>query len=427
MEYRARVFGPSAPALVVVFIAMLLGSGPGAVAVRAQEPATRIGDIVIEGLRKTRESVVRNLFNVGPGDPLGAETISEIEAALVDSDLFAEVAVNAQPREPGTSDIIIEIDEKWTLIPIPFAASDGSSFSGGLFVIESNLLGLNKQLIGGGFGGTSGFNSFFVYVDPALFQSRWTGNLSAGVGRGEDERETGAGELVRRFSALQRSIGAGIGYRLTDDLEMNARIGVQQWQELDDAAGPAGSGGTEIPERGTVFPLELSADWDATRAVDVLRVGPEVGTRVGLVLPDRLPTAMLRASLGLSLFDGHRIRLLASGGVGDLPPLLERVVSGRDGYRTLPFGSAAADSYGSGSAIYDLPVIRGGWGALVVSHYWELGARSADSIDQELFYGPGGGFRVYLRQVAIPALGLDVAYNLQGENLVFSFSLGAQM
>lgn len=417
----------------LVWLGAVVVTPPALVAQKAaggpdgQPAERRIDTITIEGLRKTREEVVRNLLTVGPGDPLDADTLADIEAALVDSDLFADVVVREQPGSPASADILIEIDEKWTLIPIPFAATDGSSFTGGLFVIESNLLGLNKQLIGGGFGGTSGFNTFFVYVDPALFQSRWTGALSAGIGRGDDEWATGSDELVRSVRALRRNVGGTIGYRLTEDLEVSARMGVEQWQDLEAEIGPAGSADVDLPGQGTVLPLELAVGWDGTRAVDVLRVGPEVELNVGLILPDSLPTAMLRSSMGFSLFDGHRLRVLASGGLGDLPPLLQRTISGRDGYRTLPFGSAVADTYGSGSAIYDLPVLRGGWGALVLSHYWELGARRADSIDREVFYGPGGGFRVYLRQVAIPALGLDVAYNLPGENLVFSFSLGAQM
>jgi hypothetical protein len=92
-----------------------------------------------------------------------------------------------------------------------------------------------------------------------------------------------------------------------------------------------------------------------------------------------------------------------------------------------PYNAVTADRWGSGAVLYDLPVLSGGWGALVISHYWEAGAYTNDEVDPRLFWGPGGGFRVYLRQVAIPALGLDLAYNVPDGGLVFSFTLGAQM
>lgn len=40
------------------------------------------------------------------------------------------------------------------------------------------------------------------------------------------------------------------------------------------------------------------------------------------------------------------------------------------------------------------------------------------------FYGPGTGFSVYLKGVAVPALGMYAAYNLENLRFEGSFSLG---
>jgi hypothetical protein len=110
-----------------------------------------------------------------------------------------------------------------------------------------------------------------------------------------------------------------------------------------------------------------------------------------------------------------------------MPAIAETGVSARDGFRTLPYQAATADRWVSGAAFYDLPVISADWGALVLSHYWEVGTYETEILSPQPFYGPGGGFRVYIRQVAIPAVGLDVAYNLADPAWVFSFTVGAQM
>ncbi len=385
-----------------------------------------ISAITLEGLRKTREEVVYNLIDARPGDVVTADLVDDIEASLVDSDLFAEVTVTGRPVGEDTAEIVVDIDEKWTLVPIPFFSTDGSGFNGGLILIESNLFGRNKQLVSAAFGGTGGARGFFAYADPAVFESRWTTSLSAATGRSEEDRELPDGTAVRTYETESRAARAGLGYRFTRSLEASAGIRVRDERITSQSIGAAAGDATEIDDPGTFLEPDVSVSYDGTRAVDVLRVGPR------LSLDGRTVTGggwEVQATAGWSaaVFGTHRLRLLASGGFGEMPEIAETVISGRDGYRTLPYQAVSADSWGSGTVIYDLPVLSDDWGALVLSHYWEAGAYDTAIIDPQPFFGPGGGFRVYIRQVAIPALGLDVAYNLRDGGFVFSFSLGAQM
>jgi hypothetical protein len=116
--------------------------------------------ITIEGLRKTREPVVRDLIPAAVGDTFTTATVQSVTDALVDSDLFAEVVVSAIPVEDG-AELVVTVDEKWTIVPIPFVSTNGSSFDGGLILLESNLFGRNKQLISAGFAGSGGRPRFF--------------------------------------------------------------------------------------------------------------------------------------------------------------------------------------------------------------------------------------------------------------------------
>ena len=83
--------------------------------------------------------------------------------------------------------------------------------------------------------------------------------------------------------------------------------------------------------------------------------------------------------------------------------------------------------WGSVAAYYDYPFLNQRWGALVLSHFWEYGVYAGDAVDPQRFFGPGGSFRVFIRQVAIPALGLNIGYNLQTRRPAVSFTIGAQM
>ena len=397
----------------------------------ASDDVPCVASIRIEGLQRTRESVIMNLIDIRPGDPVTEGLESEVEARLLKSGLFADVEVsviennteNPDAFAPVSADLRIVVDEKWTLVPIPFFNTDGDDFSGGLILLESNLLGWNKQLISAGFGGTAGFSGFLLYIDPSLAGSPWSLSLSIGSGSAETETQRPDGELVRKVSLTQQSASFGIGYRLTRETRVRARLAAAAWQ-IDEFT--PGLDGKEIEDGGYLEP-EVELRYDATRPLDVLLVGPEAEIRARALSQEGGLEVSGRASLGLALFQTHRLRLIGSGGYGEMPPLAETPISGRDGYRTLPYQATRADRWSSAAAFYDLPLLSAGWGALVLSHYWEAGLYDTEIIDPRPFYGPGGGFRVYVRQIAIPALGLDVAYNIADPAWVFSFTVGMRM
>lgn len=396
-----------------------------------------VGEIQIDGLRKTKEQIVLDIVGVKPGDPIDDESIQSIEDELIKSDLFAEVSVDPIPREDPTTldgadtdsptvrtvDLSIEVDEKWTLVPIPFFSSGGDGFSGGLILIESNLLGRNKQLISAGFAGTDGASGFFLFVDPSVFRSRFRSTTSASFGTSDIETVRPDDELIRSYSVEQLSAGFGLGYKLTPELTIGTRLGVARWRIDDFEPGLD----TEEIDDGSYLEPEVSIEYERTRPIDVLLFGPEASIDARWLTIEGGWEIRSRTQFSVPVFETHRLRMLASGGYGSMPVIGESSVSARDGFRTLPYQKTNADEWISGALLYDFPVLSRNWGALVLSHYWEGGVYDTEVLSPQEFYGPGGGFRVYIRQVAIPAVGLDIAYNLANPSWVFSFTVGAQM
>ena len=387
------------------------------------EEDPRIDSIHVEGLRRTREAVVLELIDTEPGDSINSTEAEKIEARLVKTGIFASVEVSLLSPEAGSTDLLIRVEEKWTLIPIPFFSSDGTEFSGGLILLESNLFGRNKRLISAGFGGTEGVSGFFVYADPSLFGSSWSASVSAAAGTGEVETLTGDETRVRAYSLTQQSAGIGIGYRLSPELRIASRLGFTAWEIADFVAGID----PQAPEEGSYLEPQISVEYDNTRPLDVLLVGPEARLAARWVTLEEGSEISGRAVWGIPLPAESRVRLIGSGGYGSMPVIAESPISSRDGYRTLPYQATRADRYGSAAVFYDLPVLSADWGALVLSHFWEGGLYETEILEAQGFYGPGGGFRVYIRRIALPALGLDIAYNLADSQLVFSFAVGMRM
>lgn len=422
---RRRALGIGPPWLVLILVTMVpLSLSATKVDHRDLLQEGRVvEEISFRGLRKTREDVLLEVIDVEPGTPASQQLVADTELALMETDLFAEVIITPRPIGEDGLELEIAVDEKLTLIPIPFFSTNGSDFTGGLILLESNLLGLNQQLIAAGFGGNAGFRGFFAYSVPSVAGSKWQAGLSAAGGRSDFEQERPDELMVRESELDNWSVGGTVGYRFTRELSAQAGLRFEDWRVRSDSF----VAGLDPLEDVQYLQSETRLRYDGTRPIDVLRVGPQAEAESRTLLNDDGWDARLSLGWAFPVARVQRLRLLASGGLGDMPSLAEQPISGRDGYRTLPFGGVTADEWGSVSGFYDVPVVSAGWGALVLSHFWEVGTYQTDGIDHRLFWGPGGGFRVYLRQVAIPALGLDLAYNIPDEAFMFSFTLGGQM
>ena len=206
-------------------------------------------------------------------------------------------------------------------------------------------------------------------MDPSVFSSNWTTSVSASAGRSEEEILRADGETVREFTVDEQSAGLSIGYRLTPQLNVRTRLGVSAWR-VDEFT--SGLDDDEIDD-GSYLEPQIGVEYEKTRPIDVLLVGPSASASGRYVTLDDGWEVSARAGWAFPLFETHRVRLLGSGGYGEMPAIAETGVSARDGFRTLPYQAVTADRWASGAMFYDLPVLSADWGALVLSHYWELG------------------------------------------------------
>lgn len=384
----------------------------------------RLGSLEIEGLKRTKEHVVRDLIGLEAGDAVSDESIAELTIRLQKSDIFANVAVRKREgTSPGFIDLVVTIDEKWTLIPIPFFSTDGSDFSGGLFLLESNLFGMNKFLMTAAFGGTDGLNGLVIYSDPSVAGSRWSASTVGSFGRSEERSELANGTLIRSYTTDYQQISLGLGYAISPVLELSGRIAYRMWQ-VDQYTS---SFDPDPLDDGFYVEPRLTLSYDDTVPVGALLMGLTAEASGRYVSLDHGLEASGSAEWALPVLSSHRLRVLVNAGYGKMHPVAQRQISAQDGFRTLPYQAADADSWASTSVLYDLPVLTMNWGTVVLSHFWEAGIFDSDASKPQLFYGFGGGLRVYLRQVAIPAMGVDIAYNIADPSWVFSFTIGMEM
>ena len=75
----------------------------------AEGERVTVGRVVVQGLRRAKESLVRRAISLGPGDPLDPRKLAEMERRLMDLGLFARAAATASEENPAT--ITVSVDE----------------------------------------------------------------------------------------------------------------------------------------------------------------------------------------------------------------------------------------------------------------------------------------------------------------------------
>jgi hypothetical protein len=389
-----------------------------------------LSSYTLVGLKRTHPEVVKPFLDPFMGKPFTPSTEESMLQALRSLGLFHRITFLPQPDETGGVRLQVQLEEKWTLIPIPVGgATSGGSVYGGLLLFESNLFGWNKKFFGGAFGGNNGWQGMFGYIDPRFLASAHSLMLRAGLGTENVSSKTWEGTLLRRYEKtkidtggdITFSVGNGFGFGIGAQLRDH-----EVKKDYDSSVNPPDS--------------QLYLGPTVTLRYQDLFYGPVLVYGVTYILryergfdlqsQDSYDSFTLQAQGYLPLWGEHRLgaRLQGFSGLG-IPAVLENRVSGR-------YLKTVGDDVFSNTVLMGQLLVEGiplhfSWGAPTLVLFYEGGIfkdGSPGSGDPYyLAHGPGAGFRIYLSRVAIPAFGFDVTYGVSTGKVYGFVNVGFQM
>lgn len=384
--------------------------------------------IYVQGNERTRpayiEHLVRNCLEDTDETPRDDDAAAQIiRACLLNSRLFVETAVHVAPDR-----IDVTVEDRWTLIPIPFAsAGSGDDRAAGVFLLETNFLGIGQMLALGGAITNAGSSYFGFYRDPSVAFSPWS--LGLNVMRSSVDLHSYAGkEAVAGFSEVKVGFGASLGYRFSGRLsaDVNLRRTIAGYRTLDTY--------TEDPTDNAGIDVGLKAKIGEPTYRFYFQEGfelqPEVWAQVARSGPDkRTLSAAYRANYATAVHGDHALKVSASSGISRGGGVADTFrLGGHEGTRGIPANGAWVESYHAVSVDYLMPVRSGDTGILASGVFADGGYLRF----REPGRPPGGysaaGISVYyfLKKVAVPGFGLEIGYNptFQGAFGTASVGLG---
>jgi len=408
-------------ALIVMGLGALGGGGVAS----ADDMGPVIGELRVEGNARTQTDVILRAAEVSPGSHYAEDLPDRVRQRVYNLRVFDTVAVLPE-RHGDAVDLMIHVTERWTLLPIPFASASGDIYRVGAFLVDSNFIGRHKTAVAGGYYGNHGSGGFIYYQDPELNGTQWQTTLQASYFGAVRERFQ-SGMSVDAFHERRAEAFWAIGYRIAHTVTL-----LPGWFITDvrlDA-----QGGYPMPTVGSGF-LEgptLTVDLDASD----FRLYFQAGVQNHLHFESSLAGAGAarsylrvtdRFQAATRLLWDHALIVQADFAYGTsaaLPDIF--LLGGQTGSRGFHTQGLWAQRMATAALEYHVPVWRPSWGIWTVLGFVDAGALDGPS-GRMGYVQPGAGFRMFLRQIALPALGVDVAYSLDEHSLWLGVSAGLQL
>lgn len=440
----------------LLLLCAMLVAGPA----RAQ----RIREILVLQNSKTTDETVRFLAGVDEGDEFTPALVDQVRIDLISSGLFKEVQVSSAPVNGGVRLTIWARDKhSWAVAPTYY--NQPTNRGGGLGFGENNLLGENKKLLL--YAQVATGDSFFVaaYVDPSIRGTilSWQADLllkrTRVIEYAPPDEFLESPLPVRRTKLNYLNGGLNLGLTLFRSATIRGRLR-GAWVSYDetswDALADTSLLPAEVPDPGT-------GGWDISTEgmLDIDRranfYGISSGTRLKLYYSRALPElgsafaywyAGAHLTWARRFFDSHNLVLKLGGASGrDLPFQQEFSAGGTDqrGYKNAHFRGdfKMASNIEYSAELFSIKGVSLRALAFHDSSYTAFtagDAHYASSLQRDYLhnYFPGRaghglrnwrnsvglGTRLFIRQIVIPLLGLDVGYGLEGGDLEVYLAIG---
>jgi hypothetical protein len=390
----------------------------------AEHGDQRVVAVRLEGLQHTHPMVVEQWIDIHPGDMLSRCDLDGLYERINRLAIFSSTHIELEERDDGVA-IVIRIDEKWTLYPVPIFWFFPGTEVAGVILVEANAFGYNKGWALGGVYSNRGWYAIAGYIDPNIaFTSLW-GRLEAFVGSGLIENDNVSGVAVQEYDDTRVDVQYALGWTFWDRLSPTL-TGALRSAKVDDIK----IAGIDPPTDVTLIEQGVKLIYSDLR----YRFYYDAGTRLSVELQHGFPidghTAafdglVADATIALPVLDRSAFQASFHATYANFPVVIEDRLGGLDGSRTLPGGGLiAADKYVQGTVSYQVPLATAGIGTLTGLVFAEAGSFSRNDEPSVLYGGPGAGMRFYLRQVAIPAVGVDVGYELGSKQASLSVVIG---
>jgi outer membrane protein insertion porin family len=425
--------------------------------------ADEIKALVVEGNKKTTTDTVELISQLDVGDDWNADMVEVVKQRLVTSGLFSDVEVFWDPV-PGGVRVHMLVKDKHSWVIAPAFYNQPTNVGGGVGFGENNLFGLNQKLLI--YGQVATGDSFFIgaYVIPSLFGTRFYSQIDTWLLTGKKhEYESPTSYTmnpheVRESRMIYLNGGFKLGVELFRGIKIDARIRAAKVSYRDvkkapdarieeitgdptsDPANPPkpGKEGWDVSNEFTLT-IDRRANWYGVSSGHLYQFAYEHGVP-SLGSDFHYWEASASAYKAVKILERHNFVLRTELHYGHHMPFQQEFKTGGTSMRGWKNDQFRGDFKAGGTAEYSLPLFTIQGVSFRGLAFWDSAyttfLNSKDNPERNYLPNAeqhglspfknsiGVGTRLFIRQVVIPLLGLDVGYGVEAGDVQVYLAIG---
>jgi outer membrane protein assembly factor BamA len=402
-----------------------------------------------DGHTKVAERTLGYILHEHLGDPVSSADLPRLQRDLISSDLFERGTVALEPASDGVL-VVATVDDKLSWIIGPTAYLLSTQKAVGVGFVENDLGGHDQKVILYGQIGTQQSIVFATFLDPAVHGTKWTYRVDLyGEQREIDEyanpsqNETDQ-TIARATDQTFLDAGALVGYtfRWWAIASLRLRGAYVYFRNPHD---PTTGAAAISPEKD---------GWDVTAQARLTldhrfhRFGVTWGPYLDMLVEPSVPgldsygygNSLLRAYYSWELFPEQELEVRSINSLGWRTPFHEdNAMGGASDLRGYLTDQFRGDLNVVFRAEYSVPMFQWWMFKFRALGFYDWGYATfvfprAAGVDRSYLPGQldrgfirddiGAGFRVYVKSVVLPLLGVDVAYGIAAKSPEIVLELG---
>ncbi|MCL2479710.1 MAG: hypothetical protein FWF22_09415 [Treponema sp.] len=393
-----------------------------------QETANHtITSVEINGLWRTKKYIAELPLQKFIGRDSTSLDLNEVNAAVRDTGILEPKSIELVQGDDGVT-LLVTVIEKWTIIPIPIFAGDFNDYSMGMYLSDSNFLGIRDMAMLGGVFGTSGWLATAAYYHTPSQNDRpgWNAFFMYGLrNRADTDRNL---ILYRLYSIYMLRSSIGLFFPLANYLSGSVSLSYTDitLADISNAFNP--------PENGAML-LGISpgiglrrSSWDGI-LLSQKSLSFSYSYQIGMKNPS-YHTLALRGVFQQSFIPGFRMELrtgLSYRTYTDkyTDPLFEDSPSMAQ-VDILP-SNYIARNYAGFAAGFEKYLFAWSWGTVTVAASWQAVLAQGPIPGVEFNNGPAASIRLYMSRLAVPSMGFGVAYNMNSGVFLYGLNMNMTM
>jgi hypothetical protein len=382
---------------------------------RAPVLAATIGEVSVTGIKRTKPHVAEQPLRQFIGRDGGSLDLDEVRAAVMDTGILEPVSVEVRDTL-----LLVEVEEKWSILPLPLFFADSGGISAGAALLDTNSFGLRDTLLVGGlYGGEKNWlvTAMYLATPDRTGLPGWTAGVlyESRERRDTDQRD----QDIRRFPLNALLVSGGLIYAPTEHITLSLIASYNERAVLPGTGGVA-AGTTRTVSLSPELSLRRS-QWDG---FFLSQTGITLNyTFIGGISSPSFHTITLGGTWERSILPGFR-GVLKGGGrfAPDLGALFESPPATAQ-LRIMP-RYFSVRHYAGASLGLEKYLLQGTAGTLSVLATGEFLYSRGPILGDQVDYGVTGSLCFYLNKLALPALSVGFAYNIAAGYPLVSFSAG---